>query len=838
MNCLLLVAALFVATSQQFPANLFQRSPDIGTHFSLNAQEGAYGNGQIGVSTSWQGEAFAGNTFTISLSNNDDVPLYATFEGAGISIFGGQLTIPAKKSATAELTLEETFGKGDLIISNQKQEMAIPIYAYRNGETSYASFNKESARAFEFLIDKNDSVFSPSEYQDFMSFLHNEEEAKSVALPANSYFSGNDLKIINGRATWSNEYDEVIPLPFAKISILPSLKSTIGTLLFETYADENGYFSFDLSGSEPFIDNGEARIWATLETSNMVLLGDGNADLRWEYSNVSFGATKDGSAEYNLHFNWNGDYQFFKYAPAFIGLAYAHKYAEENHLGFNDKMQVFLNWPCTSFYNPIDRSINLELGLKDQSVASLVETALHEYGHRVAHANNLTQLLPATHTFTENKFLNGWSEQSSSLAFQEGFASFFAMVVMHYSGFKQYASLLDYGLTDYSIYSANDLNIADGMCVPGDKIYAYGHGVEYNVAAILWNLFDGLDTGSNSWDAVDIDDILFWTYLKNYENKPMLGLNYALDALSSIFNLYDLNEEVGKILSVFNCSPNLGANLTEKTYSASKAPSFKWFQPGSLNGNWIDRFSIILESIDGSYTYEKDIVYPSSAGDREVKWEPSTAEWSTIWPNVQRGLKWYVIGAKDDCVAFGEWRSANQEILMPFSSAISFKASDFDGYFENEGNGYYVPNSTEAVVNLDGIDVSTIRKRCSYIENSELVLSSNREGAGEAFLELNFNKDILRVDFDVSLWSGKEFMAATQTKFFVQYKSGDGSFKNSLELKETDLPSDRSKKQRFSSYFYNEANHSIRFYETSELFSYPDSNKSRICLDNFTVYFA
>lgn len=98
MNRLLLVAALFVATSQQFHANLFQRSPDIGTDFSLNAQEGAYGNGQIGVSTSWQGEAFAGNTFTVSLSNNDDVPLYATFEGAGISIFGGQLTIPAKKA--------------------------------------------------------------------------------------------------------------------------------------------------------------------------------------------------------------------------------------------------------------------------------------------------------------------------------------------------------------------------------------------------------------------------------------------------------------------------------------------------------------------------------------------------------------------------------------------------------------------------------------------------------------------------------------------------------------------------------------------------------------------
>ena len=67
-------------------------------------------------------------------------------------------------------------------------------------------------------------------------------------------------------------------------------------------------------------------------------------------------------------------------------------------------------------------------------------------------------------------------------------------------------------------------------------------------------------------------------------------------------------------------------------------------------------------------------------------------------------------------------------------------------YFKNEG----VKNST---LILDDFVVDTERLRCGYIEEQYVNLSPNRYDAGDAYLELRWNKPVYEFGVYLSYWS-------------------------------------------------------------------------------------
>jgi len=87
------------------------------------------------------------------------------------------------------------------------------------------------------------------------------------------------------------------------------------------------------------------------------------------------------------------------------------------------------------------------------------------------------------------------------------------------------------------------------------------------------------------------------------------------------------------------------------------------------------------------------------------------------------------------------------------------RPSDFAEKFVNETTKkgqYFFTEKSAVVTTAEGFSFNTNRLRCSYIEDTYLVLSANRENAGLAYLDMSFNFRVKAINLDISLWSSNE----------------------------------------------------------------------------------
>lgn len=65
--------------------------------------------------------------------------------------------------------------------------------------------------------------------------------------------------------------------------------------------------------------------------------------------------------------------------------------------------------------------------------------------------------------------------------------------------------------------------------------------------------------------------------------------------------------------------------------------------------------------------------------------------------------------------------------------------------------------------------ITTARLRTGYIENSQLVMSSRRINAGEAYLSLYLPEATNEIELNLSLWSGSEYFDYNNDYLQIQY---------------------------------------------------------------------
>ncbi len=168
-------------------------------------------------------------------------------------------------------------------------------------------------------------------------------------------------------------------------------------------------------------------------------------------------------------------------------------------------------------------------------------------------------------------------------------------------------------------------------------------------------------------------------------------------------------------------------------------------------------------------------------------------------------------------------------------------ASDFSSQFINTdtGQGQYFNEEKEATItSANGYTFDTRRLRCSYIENQYLVLSANRENAGQAYLEFNFPNDIKKLNFDMSLWSAKEYLidgGSLSIQIPIVTENGNILWVNHIEYEIADLSVIRIHPRSYSVLFPENISR-FRFLVTKNSPS-GDRNKGRIVLDNLTFCF-
>lgn len=141
-------------------------------------------------------------------------------------------------------------------------------------------------------------------------------------------------------------------------------------------------------------------------------------------------------------------------------------------------------------------------------------------------------------------------------------------------------------------------------------------------------------------------------------------------------------------------------------------------------------------------------------------------------------------------------------------------------YFSNEG-------IRETSLTKKDLTINTRRLRCGYIENSYVVLSPRRENAGEAFLEMNFDKPVYAFMYSVCLWSKYEKLDGTAV-IFVKNANGDWvqkvDFLNDIKLKIRGQGLDRYVLQ------CPEGTYGIRIYCTAT--AEGTTNSGRLCFDD------
>ena len=194
---------------------------------------------------------------------------------------------------------------------------------------------------------------------------------------------------------------------------------------------------------------------------------------------------------------------------------------------------------------------------------------------------------------------------------------------------------------------------------------------------------------------------------------------------------------------------------------------------------------------------------------------------SEILSSGMRGIIWYTVN---------------------YDNAKTAVASDFAQEFVNKTTGqgqYFFYEKFASIACTSGYAFDTKRLRCSYIENQYLVLSANRSGAGQAYLEFNLPNEIKKISLGMSLWSSNEGLVAGDTiKILIPIYRPDGSISTWLNHIEIDIDG-MSKLKSFQTDFealFPKGTKDIRICVTKQQPS-GDRNKGRVVLDNITFFF-
>lgn len=149
----------------------------------------------------------------------------------------------------------------------------------------------------------------------------------------------------------------------------------------------------------------------------------------------------------------------------------------------------------------------------------------------------------------------------------------------------------------------------------------------------------------------------------------------------------------------------------------------------------------------------------------------------------------------------------------------------FEGryYFQSEG----LKCTTKTLEN--DFTISTERLRCGFIEGEYINLSPNRLNAGDAYLQLTFNKPIYEINTYLSFWSAAEGLYFIDGDYaYLQYLDASGNWITFIDLLTSKLPTDRTA-QKYFEYEFIEGTYGIRFIAHKENPT-TGRNKGRICI--------
>lgn len=405
-------------------------------------------------------------------------------------------------------------------------------------------------------------------------------------------------------------------------------------------------------------------------------------------------------------------------------------------------------------------------------------------------------------------------------------------------GYQDYVNLFNYyayGFLGYSksrveiISSTADVRdktielIEDGIPVKlgigNHAVVAYDYDVETD------NIYCNFGWGPNSTH-VTIEQMGYTDYTN------LVAFNFKDDHHSHHSDNYTYIDEFGynkTLCSCWACIPK-EIILTSGNY-LDTTPTYKWVS--LLNEKWHRNLSLhfTFSILDHNHheIYKDSYVYSNKYTLTEEQWDIAlSAPGNTYF--IYIGFESPVDPYWDDYYCITEFYKPED-----YLTKIQIKPEDWGFeeryWFADEGDDGKEYRETN--ITVKGLNITSQRLRCGYIENSYINLSPRRAGAGEAYLRLTWDKPIYSYMFGASYWSSSEnidgdAVVRTMNKNGVWQSISTADF----DLKSLGLSTSRYEIKRFIGE-HSEGICGLEFYTTAEAIG--DRNKGRICIDDIVL---
>lgn len=272
-----------------------------------------------------------------------------------------------------------------------------------------------------------------------------------------------------------------------------------------------------------------------------------------------------------------------------------------------------------------------------------------------------------------------------------------------------------------------------------------------------------------------------------------------------------------------SCSSVLPSNIEiVNEYALDVLPTFKW--NSLINEKWFTssglyhRFDILNSSNYSMYTTTCD---SNTLTLNVTAWDAALNATGNVY-------KIYIgIESIDNTYWDDYYYSQTFSEPTEFINKIQIKPNEwgFEGryYFESEG----IKTST---LTKGDLTITTRRLRCGYIEDSYINLSPRREGAGEAYFEMVFDKPVYSFMYSICLWSGSEYLDGSAS---ISVLTSEGEWIPYVNLlDDIELTIRTIGLERYCHYI-SSGIYGIKFEATSTATG--DRNKGRLCIDDLVL---
>ena len=291
---------------------------------------------------------------------------------------------------------------------------------------------------------------------------------------------------------------------------------------------------------------------------------------------------------------------------------------------------------------------------------------------------------------------------------------------------------------------------------------------------------------------------------------------------------YSRFDESGNLVDICACTSMIPTNIEICNNFLDVPATFKW--NSLIKEKWAkkDKFHHKISILRNNRyeAFEIDNIYDN-------EYTLCTEEWVNIINNVANPYYYVYITVDSDTYSYMDDYFCDQLFSEPnrYGLKSTFLPKDwgFEGryYFLNELDSSHIisdPARMYSTVTQNGLTIDTKRLRCGYIEESYIVLSPRRENAGEAYLEMNFDKTVYSFMYRACMWSNSENFDGTA---LIQIKNSQGVWST---LKEIPIDSLKIKEDGLTQFIeYTVAGiYGLRFVTTSTATG--SRNKGRFCL--------